>query len=89
MSTMRTGWRGIGRARREVEVGVEDGEAQARHRLGIDDAHHHGQREQGRGEDQVDRRGPQVHVASRERTSRSAAAHHSVGSLSVTSCRDA
>ena len=79
----------IGRARCEVEVGVEDGEAQARHRLGIGDAHHHRQGEQGRGEDQVDRRGPQVHVASRERTSRGAAGHHSVGWLIDTSCRDA
>ncbi len=55
MSTMRTGsagstWRGD-----KFEIGVEHGEAQPRHRLGIGDAQRHGQEQQRRREQDMER----------------------------------
>ncbi len=55
MSTMRTGSAGSTCARRQIEIGVEHGEPQPRHRLGIGDAQRHRQEQQRRREQDVER----------------------------------
>ncbi len=45
MATMRTGKIGIGDARRQPQVAVENGEPQPRDRIGVGDAERHGERQ--------------------------------------------